>query len=478
MKYIDDHQNSFDSHDNRRRSRSMDSFESRRTFAVKDSMDEPRTTFVVKENTGDISIATASDETTFHSDGTPTSSVTLDKNHRIIRTSSVSPRKGRSQKQILQELNNAHAKRISKSRIAAADEHNPTISVHDQNWKCNERMSGRKNASGIRSKSGISGPIYNGNSLKSGKRIAKKSHPILHSHSDERFNDESDDLRMVRAFEVHDNEEEDKEETVLYDRYRNTVNKNALIRPMLLTVGSFVKDALGGGESTMLVKGGILQGKVQCIYISAEKYADIEGSTNLMMTLRNQRGNVVEQLDLFGKSPNEKYRSFRYRTIDDNEPIISEARRGFYYQLDYQIQGMYEDTITVTGLICKIIPASKATPSFEMTDPEGLKGRYVGDVDVRGKAEGQGTFHYETGCTFVGEFKVGKWIKGAYYRGTLAKGSMKEGQWDDDLDMSLVQKFPYDVHVYAARSNSKTVGFVKRMPEKPVPWEVENGCIC
>ena len=234
-----------------------------------------------------------------------------------------------------------------------------------------------------------------------------------------------------------------------------------LVRPMLLMVDGIVQNVRGDGT---FLKGGTLQDGVRCIYVSAEKYADIEGSTRLIMTLRDAKGVVIEKMDLFGKSTNAEYSPFRF--IGDNEPIVSNAAPGLHYQLDYVVHGGYEDTITLAGLICKIIPASRAAPSYELPDPEGLPGRYIGAIDIDGNASGKGTFHYETGCTFVGQFKGGKFFEGAYYRGSEPLGTRSDGQWDKELNRSMIRDYSYDVNYFTNRVKTKSEVVVEAHQEE------------
>jgi len=245
-------------------------------------------------------------------------------------------------------------------------------------------------------------------------------------------------------------------------------DKKVIVRPMLMMVEGMVKHVTGGSVKKLL-KSGTLQDGVKSILVSAERFQDIERQSKLILTLYDNNNRVVKRLDLFGSPP--KNGCSPFRLLEENEDIVSMAKPGFYYQLEYMVTGAFEDTITLAGLICKIIPASKSAPTFAMLDPEGLKGRYMGAADVNGDAQGKGTFEYESGCTFVGQFQRGKWVKGAYYRGTQLMGTMKEEKWDtSSIDIRVAKEFAYDVLFFSKG------GKVKNVVENPANPPPKDDC--
>jgi len=233
----------------------------------------------------------------------------------------------------------------------------------------------------------------------------------------------------------------------------STSSKKGIERLMFLMVDNFVHTTKGGNYKK-LVKSGTLQEGVNSIIVSAEKFEDIKGMSRIFLTLYNKQMQVVHRKDVFG-SP--KVRKFKpYIVLESSESIISTAKPGYYYQLEYKVIQGFEEKITVSDLICKIYPASRSAPAIDMKDPEGTQGRYRGTLDPNSNASGKGIFDYRSGYTFVGEFKKGKFTRGVYFRGTEVRGTMKDGKWDhQQIDVSLVKEFPYDVHFYSRSENSK-----------------------
>ncbi len=260
------------------------------------------------------------------------------------------------------------------------------------------------------------------------------------------------DGRMGTLYEGNRDDTRD----VVNNTTRSVATSEKAMRPMILMVDGVVQN-VRGPNNKLLLKGGILQDSVRCIYATGEKFADVEGMSRILLTLRDESKNVVEQVDLFGKSTNKNYSP--HRLMDENDPIVSEARPGYFYQLECEVSSGHQDTVTLAGLLCKIIPSSLSAPvMIEMTDPEGAKGWYTGPLNINNKATGKGSFHYFSGHTFIGEFNNGSWRRGAYYRGIVAAGSMKDGKWDppEKLDMKLVGKFPIKAHYFANRKTRKT----------------------
>ena len=231
-------------------------------------------------------------------------------------------------------------------------------------------------------------------------------------------------------------------------------SKRIVERPMLLLVDALAQPTKGGNYKK-LVKGGTLQDGVSSIIVSAEKFKDTKGMSRIFLTLYDDHKQVVQRNDVFGSPSNRELKT--YIALDsDSDSIVAAAKAGYFYQLEYKVNAGFTETITVSGLICKIYPASRCAPSKDMKDPEGTDGRYRGQLDPNANASGKGIFDYRSGFTFVGEFKKGKFVKGAYYRGNEVRGTMKDGNWDQKgIDKSLVKEFPYDMHLYSRLNKTK-----------------------
>ena len=414
-------------------SRSVESFEPRRAFNAN----------------MDLDLDGPTDEKTVRSHDQLPSSVMLDEIGTLtdnVRAVSIPRSYGRmSSSERLKDGSASQLRRGVASQLPRFNQDN--ISVLSDTWNA-----GRKNNMRDSSKKGEEMSLRSA-AISTGRGLPAPNHQ-------ERLDDDVVSLlrtsnnregRMGTLFEG--NHGDDARDVLNTSRALSSASKKDTARPMVLMVDGLVKN-VRGANNAILLKGGILKDGVRCIYATGEKFADVEGMSRVVMTLCDSSKKVVEKIDLFGKTTN--VNNSPHRLIGENEPIVSKARPGFFYQLECEVKSGYQDTITLAGLICKIIPSSRSAPSFEMTDPEGARGWYIGPVDINGKAKGMGIFHYETGFTFVGEFKSGKWIKGAYYRGTIAVGTMKNGHWDKQVDQSVVSKFPYDTSFFANRQKPKT----------------------
>jgi len=248
-------------------------------------------------------------------------------------------------------------------------------------------------------------------------------------------------------------------------------SKRIVERPMLLLVDDLAHPTKGGNYKK-LVKGGTLQEGVSSIIVSAEKFKDTKGMSRIVLTLYNDHKQVVQRKDVFG-SPSERTMK-TYVVLDSNsDSIVADAKAGYCYQLEYKVTPGFSETITISGLICKIYPESRSAPSVDMKDPEGTDGRYRGQLDLNANASGKGIFDYRSGFTFVGEFKKGKFVRGAYYRALEVRGTMKDGKWDQtEIDKSLIKEFPYEVHFHSRLNKTKKSIMVGPQVDEPETFSV------
>jgi hypothetical protein len=265
------------------------------------------------------------------------------------------------------------------------------------------------------------------------------------------------------------------------------------LRPMVLMVDNLLQTMVGDGTSVILVKSGPLYASVNRIMISAHEIfqgsslagagADAGGRSKLILALYNDRSQPVAQKDVFDSSMGQTSRAFceivkdesndgnhhhhhhQHRQDDKKEDIISMAKPGFFYQLEYHIPKDTREKVSLHGLICKIIPnASTNNHSLPMKDPEGESGRYMGPTDTVGHAHGKGIFDYENGCTFVGDFVHGKFFRGVYYKCTEIHGTMKNGKWDErDMDKSLTRDYVYNPRFFSREQQVKKSSTRKKL---------------
>jgi len=229
--------------------------------------------------------------------------------------------------------------------------------------------------------------------------------------------------------------------------------------PIITMLVDSLQKTTSGLNWKKILQSGVLKEASSKIFVSADKFSDIEGTSSLALTLYNSHDLVLARLDLFGHPPKKDMLvPTLYRLLSREESVVSKAAPGCYYQLEYSTNSNTKQMIEVEGLICKIIPESKLAPNYEMCDPEGHKGRYLGALNISGDAHGNGRLEYENGCTFVGQFQRGKLFNGAYYRGTRLMFTMMKGKWTDVPSTALQKKYPHGIQMHAkSPSRAKNV---------------------
>jgi hypothetical protein len=295
----------------------------------------------------------------------------------------------------------------------------------------------------------------------------------------------SDNESEIQSFEYsnaqhgHLSDKEKLEDNYNYN-YNNESTRRVSVQlpPMQMMVHGMVNHKIVGGNCKRLVTGGVLQEAVKCIIVSTEWFHNLgfEGASRLILTLYDDQKKVQKRADVFGGPPKRGFAAYRY--FSQYDEIVALARPGFHYQLEIKVAKGQKDAITLNGLICKIIPSSTIGQSFNFSDQEGTEGRYRGDVDFKGRPHGKGVIDYQNGGTFVGKFIKGEWKRGVKYFGTDVIGSMKEGRWDSQIDVSMATEFDYDVHFFVKEKKSKEASErTEEVEEAPqmLSW-LELGC--
>ena len=226
------------------------------------------------------------------------------------------------------------------------------------------------------------------------------------------------------------------------------------VRPYILHVPKLQRKLKSGGKWIGVAQTGFLEENVKSLMISVEEYLDQNKKCNLGIALYNEIGQFVVRCNVFGNRTKSKG---HYRLITDEEKIVSKARRGYFYQLQYAVNTGCIDVLQVKGWICKVFSASKSLPSATMKDREGDKGTYFGPLSVRGEPHGKGYLEYNNGCTFVGQFIQGEMIHGAYYKVDQIKATMKDRNWTNEVDQKMFHLFPPNVRAFRREVQSDDI---------------------
>ncbi len=234
--------------------------------------------------------------------------------------------------------------------------------------------------------------------------------------------------------------------------------------PMQMMVRSMLNHKVIGGKCKRLITGGVLQDEVKCIIVSTTWFHTLfEGQSRLVLTLYNDAKEVKKRVDIFGSPPKRGFAAYRY--FGEYDDIVALARPGCYYQLEIKVAKGQVDALTLAGLVCKIIPSSTFGQSFNFIDEEGAEGRYRGEVNAEGMPNGRGIMDYQDGASFVGKYNNGHWDRGVKYFGNEAVKSMKQGEWDDQIDMRMTSEFDYNLHFFVREKKLNIVS--EEIEEKP-----------
>ena len=205
---------------------------------------------------------------------------------------------------------------------------------------------------------------------------------------------------------------------------------------------------------------------------------------HLSIVLYNDNGVQVERVSPFEVSHHGKFRLCTYRMFDKHDPIVSKARRGSYYQLEYLIENSHGNPAQLEGWMCKIFPANLSQPSYRMRDGDGEEGLYMGKVDSGEAAHGKGVLEYDDGKRFVGKFHHGSMVDGVLYRGSHTRFTMRKGKWSRVVDKSIIDEYPPKIIVYDNGGTRKDqhVGsretlhnYPKRNETEERPWMEARG---
>jgi len=236
-----------------------------------------------------------------------------------------------------------------------------------------------------------------------------------------------------------------------------------LLKPVALLVEKLY-DNTDGDEWRCALRSNALESRVSSVRVHAGMFKDQDWGNqkaNLGLALYDTDGELVTRCNLFGtyRSDGYTYGDNPSRVLLMNDEIVSMARPGFKYALEYTVGGSGGHYLKVTALYCKIfpsgyLPSQQFIQSCSMRDPEGDEGLYTGQGDRNGKAHGLGELVYYDRYIFVGKFYHGSLKDGVLYKeNKIPFYTMKDGSWSGYnaiLENSILDRFPYDVSFQSA----------------------------
>ena len=196
-----------------------------------------------------------------------------------------------------------------------------------------------------------------------------------------------------------------------------------------------------------------LQYHVSHILVSTETFKEYRrGSyerTVLAIGLYDEKGVLVERTILFDNAGNPLRKAHLIRTFGPRDAITAKASKGYTYKLEFKgAAGVGNlSAFNVEGWICKIFSSNIKVSSYRTFDKEDEEGLYMGQVNSRGKAHGDGSFEYDDGKRFVGKFHHGAMTDGVVYRGKRAIFTMIRGRWTPppSLDPLIISQYPQNI---------------------------------
>jgi len=210
-----------------------------------------------------------------------------------------------------------------------------------------------------------------------------------------------------------------------------------------------VKKVVGGetnNEWICAIQSGPLLDNVGKVMVAVDLQDDHECS--LALSLYDKDNGLVQRCNITEKLSRADDKSSYFRNLTVEDAIVSKAREGFVYKLEYALSGGSPKTVHAEDLICKIFPACMDLPTYQMKDQDGELGTYMGPVDRNQKAYGAGVMEYNDGKRFVGHFKKGVMDEGVLYYGADYLCCMLKGKWDtENQHQHIVKRHPQRVHV-------------------------------
>jgi len=237
-----------------------------------------------------------------------------------------------------------------------------------------------------------------------------------------------------------------------------------VLTPMTLLVEKLYDDEVGG-EWRCALTSNVLESRISSVRVHAGMFKDQNWGNKkgkIGLALYDADGKLVTRCDLFGtyRSDGYTYGDKPSRVLLMKDEIVSMARPGFKYALEYTVGGGGGHILAVNALYCKIfplgyLPSQKFIQSCSMHDPEGDEGLYAGQVDKNGKAHGLGELVYYERYIFVGDFSHGTLKDGVLYKkNKIPFYAMQDGRWITPCTSDILDRFPYDAILCRRDSNN------------------------
>ncbi len=216
-------------------------------------------------------------------------------------------------------------------------------------------------------------------------------------------------------------------------------------RPHVMYVSKLQKKLREGGKWLPAMTSGYLENYVKSLVFSVDDFVDKNLKCNLGIALYNETGQFVSRCIIFRTKTKSKD---LFQIITSEQNIVSKAKPGYFYQLQYAVDSGHQDALQVKGWICKIFTGTGPVTSYYMSDKDGDKGYYFGPVNSIDQAHGDGYLEYENGCTFVGRFANGNLLNGTYYKVNHAVATMKNQKWTETMERELQRAYPQKIQVF------------------------------
>jgi hypothetical protein len=131
--------------------------------------------------------------------------------------------------------------------------------------------------------------------------------------------------------------------------------------PPMQLYTSEIDDSAPGDEWRVATQSSQIKGAVGKIQVSVGEFSDQElgdAKAKLRLALYDARGRLAADCDLFGtyRAPGYAYTGSPSRMLNANEAVVTKAKRGFVYALEYCVGSGDGHTLRVRDWRCRIFP--------------------------------------------------------------------------------------------------------------------------
>eukprot|EP00980_Cylindrotheca_fusiformis_P026577 scaffold16490_cov113-Cylindrotheca_fusiformis.AAC.5 len=231
-----------------------------------------------------------------------------------------------------------------------------------------------------------------------------------------------------------------------------TANDVRDVSPTYLSVTN-LSSSVSNDDWHQSVRSSALKAEVSFVLVTARGFfhhGNAKG--NLGLALYDLNDGLLARCNLYGSV---SFGEHAYRLLDEDEDVVSKAKAGCYFTLEYSAGACGGRSLKVASWDCKIFHKEwvfrSPTKYYRMHDPEGDAGLYIGPYNNHGVAHGRGRLEYDDGLTFIGDFSNGLMEEGTNYLYGKAVHTMKGGRWTQGSYASsprvdIVVRYPFDAH--------------------------------